>query len=191
MSVEDQIATTSSEATTESLSTLPQELIELISLLWGTEVKPDPFQRWSQGGNFDIVYLPILKYISLEYNNNFGLSRAGFEFSKSEPTALVQHQGGPCAVIAPVQAYLLANLLAADSTTTKTMPLFHEVGLSLFFCIENGNNCKNGNANPDLNSQCLDDSGENVVPHFGQVPAGGETLFDGVAAETKPESGRD
>lgn len=34
----------------------------------------------------------------------------GFEFSEYEPSALVQRQGGPCAVIAPVQAYLIKAL---------------------------------------------------------------------------------
>lgn len=38
----------------------------------------------------------------------------GFEFSEVEPSALVQKQGGPCAVIAPVQAYLLKILLHAE-----------------------------------------------------------------------------
>lgn len=36
----------------------------------------------------------------------------GFEFSESEPSALVQRQGGPCAVIAPVQAFLLKTILS-------------------------------------------------------------------------------
>lgn len=36
----------------------------------------------------------------------------GFEFSEFEPSALVQRQGGPCAVIAPVQAFLLKMLLS-------------------------------------------------------------------------------
>uniref|UniRef100_A0A8C5QW29 Ubiquitin carboxyl-terminal hydrolase MINDY n=1 Tax=Leptobrachium leishanense TaxID=445787 RepID=A0A8C5QW29_9ANUR len=35
----------------------------------------------------------------------------GFVFSDSEPTALEQFEGGPCAVIAPVQAFLLKNQL--------------------------------------------------------------------------------
>lgn len=35
----------------------------------------------------------------------------GFLFSADEPTALVQVDGGPCAVIAPVQAFILKNLL--------------------------------------------------------------------------------
>lgn len=36
---------------------------------------------------------------------------AGFVFSAEEVTALEQHVGGPCSVIAPVQAFLLKNLL--------------------------------------------------------------------------------
>ena len=35
----------------------------------------------------------------------------GIIFSQFEPSALVQLQGGPCAVLAPVQAFLLKNLL--------------------------------------------------------------------------------
>lgn len=35
----------------------------------------------------------------------------GFTFSSAEPTALIQLHGGPCAVIAPVQAYLLKNAI--------------------------------------------------------------------------------
>uniref|UniRef100_A0A182P181 Ubiquitin carboxyl-terminal hydrolase MINDY n=1 Tax=Anopheles epiroticus TaxID=199890 RepID=A0A182P181_9DIPT len=53
------------------------------SLLWGGKIKPDVFRRWLQG----------------------------FFFSECEPSALVQRDGGPCCVIAPVQAYLLKTLL--------------------------------------------------------------------------------
>ena len=36
----------------------------------------------------------------------------GFIFAgDEEPTALLQYDGGPCAVIVPVQAFLLKNLL--------------------------------------------------------------------------------
>lgn len=35
----------------------------------------------------------------------------GFYFDAGEPTALVQKTGGPCGVLAPVQAYILKNLL--------------------------------------------------------------------------------
>lgn len=56
---------------------------ELKKLLWGNNIKADVFLRWTQG----------------------------FAFSEDEPTALVQFAGGPCAVIAPVQAYLLKNMI--------------------------------------------------------------------------------
>lgn len=46
----------------------------------------------------------------------------GFEFSESEPSALVQRQGGPCAVIAPVQAFLLKTiLLETDSQNLSSV----------------------------------------------------------------------
>lgn len=38
-------------------------------------------------------------------------SLIGFEFSPDEPSALIQKEGGPCGVIAPVQAFLLKILL--------------------------------------------------------------------------------
>ncbi|XP_041774008.1 ubiquitin carboxyl-terminal hydrolase MINDY-3 homolog [Anopheles merus] len=57
---------------------------QIASLLWGGKIKPDVFRRWLQG----------------------------FSFSDCEPSALVQRDGGPCCVIAPVQAYLLKILLA-------------------------------------------------------------------------------
>uniref|UniRef100_A0A2M4BJQ1 Ubiquitin carboxyl-terminal hydrolase MINDY n=1 Tax=Anopheles marajoara TaxID=58244 RepID=A0A2M4BJQ1_9DIPT len=56
---------------------------DLFNLLWGNKVKYDVFRRWQQG----------------------------FAFSEYEPSALVQRDGGPCCVIAPVQAYLLKTLL--------------------------------------------------------------------------------
>jgi len=56
---------------------------DLKHLVWGNSIKPDVFLRWSQG----------------------------FAFSEDEPSALVQLAGGPCAVIAPVQAYLIKNML--------------------------------------------------------------------------------
>lgn len=60
------------------------ELLENIRiLLWGSTVKEDVFRRWAQG----------------------------FYFSPDEPTALVQREGGPCAVIAPVQAFIIKQFL--------------------------------------------------------------------------------
>ncbi|CAH2282395.1 ubiquitin carboxyl-terminal hydrolase MINDY-3 [Pelobates cultripes] len=60
---------------------------ELVDLVWGKKnskgLADTIFRRWMQG----------------------------FVFSDSEPTALEQFEGGPCAVIAPVQAFLLKNHL--------------------------------------------------------------------------------
>lgn len=73
--------------TTSSSSTLQQQqqeqIREICQLLWGSSIRQEVFRRWSQG----------------------------FEFSAGEPAALVQRDGGPCCVIAPVQAYLLKILL--------------------------------------------------------------------------------
>uniref|UniRef100_A0A1Q3F7R6 Ubiquitin carboxyl-terminal hydrolase MINDY n=1 Tax=Culex tarsalis TaxID=7177 RepID=A0A1Q3F7R6_CULTA len=71
----------SGAATTSSSSS--EQLREICQLLWGTSIRQEVFRRWSQG----------------------------FEFSAGEPAALVQRDGGPCCVIAPVQAYLLKILL--------------------------------------------------------------------------------
>ncbi|XP_037938280.1 ubiquitin carboxyl-terminal hydrolase MINDY-3 homolog [Teleopsis dalmanni] len=60
-----------------------RELNEICNLLWGPSIRRDVFSRWSQG----------------------------FVFSEVEPSALVQKQGGPCAVIAPVQAFLIKILI--------------------------------------------------------------------------------
>lgn len=60
---------------------------EVIDLVWGRptsgSVSASLFRRWAQG----------------------------FVYSESEQTALEQFEGGPCAVIAPVQAFLLKNIL--------------------------------------------------------------------------------
>uniref|UniRef100_A0A3B4AEQ7 Ubiquitin carboxyl-terminal hydrolase MINDY n=1 Tax=Periophthalmus magnuspinnatus TaxID=409849 RepID=A0A3B4AEQ7_9GOBI len=60
---------------------------EVVDLVWGKPsngvVSASIFRRWTQG----------------------------FVFSEHEPTALEQFEGGPCAVIAPVQAFLLKNIL--------------------------------------------------------------------------------
>lgn len=64
-------------------SAIEQELLGIKTLLWGNEIKVDIFKRWSQG----------------------------FYFSSSEKSALEQTEGGPCAIIAPVEAFILKNLL--------------------------------------------------------------------------------
>ncbi|XP_076633566.1 ubiquitin carboxyl-terminal hydrolase MINDY-3 homolog [Colletes latitarsis] len=66
------------------------------TLLWGSTVKEDVFKRWAQG----------------------------FYFSPDEPTALIQTEGGPCAVIAPVQAFILKQLLSEiDISTWRSINL--------------------------------------------------------------------
>ncbi|KAF5890229.1 protein FAM, partial [Clarias magur] len=67
------------------MSDLNQEVVELV---WGkpassSGVSASLFRRWTQG----------------------------FVFSVTEHSALEQFEGGPCAVIAPVQAFLLKNIL--------------------------------------------------------------------------------
>nr|XP_019530017.2 ubiquitin carboxyl-terminal hydrolase MINDY-3 homolog [Aedes albopictus] len=74
---------TSTTTSTVSRQQLEGELRDIRQLLWGPVIRPEVFRRWSQG----------------------------FDFSAYEPSALVQHDGGPCCVIAPVQAYLLKILL--------------------------------------------------------------------------------
>lgn len=46
------------------------------------------------------------------------ISVVGFYFSVDEPTALVQREGGPCAVIAAVQAFILKQLLLESDVIT-------------------------------------------------------------------------
>ncbi|XP_010615541.1 ubiquitin carboxyl-terminal hydrolase MINDY-3 isoform X2 [Fukomys damarensis] len=67
---------------------------ELMELVWGTKSSPGLsdtiFCRWTQG----------------------------FVFSESEGSALEQFEGGPCAVIAPVQAFLLKKLLFSSEKSS-------------------------------------------------------------------------
>ncbi|XP_017040518.1 ubiquitin carboxyl-terminal hydrolase MINDY-3 homolog [Drosophila ficusphila] len=79
-----------------------RELRDIKQLLWGDNVREDVFERWSQG----------------------------FEFSKVEPSALVQKQGGPCAVIAPVQAYLL-KIIIMDMPGVKLSEIPHDKSQNL------------------------------------------------------------
>lgn len=60
---------------------------DITNLLWGTDLKDEVFTRWTQG----------------------------FCFSEDEKTALVQHEGGPCAVIAPIQAYIIREAWFSES----------------------------------------------------------------------------
>lgn len=83
---------------TERPKLVSESIQEVSQLVWGPSIRPELFARWSQG----------------------------FIFSEDERTALIQTSGGPCAVIAPVQAFLIKNLIASyqfpqlreiDSTT--------------------------------------------------------------------------
>lgn len=67
------------------------ELKSIVSLLWGN----------SSSDKFTKVFL--------------GGWSQGFEFSSDEPSALLQHSGGPCSVIATCQAYMLKNLMELPS----------------------------------------------------------------------------
>uniref|UniRef100_A0AAX7URU2 Ubiquitin carboxyl-terminal hydrolase MINDY n=1 Tax=Astatotilapia calliptera TaxID=8154 RepID=A0AAX7URU2_ASTCA len=70
---------------------------DVVDLVWGrpsSGVSVSIFRRWAQG----------------------------FVFSESELTALEQFEGGPCAVIAPVQAFLLKNVLfSRESSNWRQM----------------------------------------------------------------------
>lgn len=96
------------DATASPISSRVQELKDIRNLLWGVNIRTDIFRRWSQGLCASIDDMQINKRNLSESHFSF---YAGFEFSDVEPTALVQWQGGPCAVIAPVQAFLLKILL--------------------------------------------------------------------------------
>lgn len=78
------------------------EIRDVRKLLWGEHIKGDLFLRWSQG----------------------------FAYSSDEHTALVQRDGGPCAVIAPVQAFLLKQLLqdgaAIQANVWRQVPFFND-----------------------------------------------------------------
>ncbi|CAF1444730.1 unnamed protein product [Adineta steineri] len=57
--------------------------IELINIVWGSDIEMSIFERWSQP----------------------------FQFSIDEPSALIQHEGGPCSVLTTVEAHLLNELI--------------------------------------------------------------------------------
>lgn len=46
-----------------------------------------------------------------EYLKLFFFIFTGFSFRPDEPTALIQWEGGPCAVLAPVQAFIIKTLI--------------------------------------------------------------------------------
>ena len=46
----------------------------------------------------------------------------GFEWSADESCALLQHFGGPCAVLAPIQALFIRELIFNDSFDDSELP---------------------------------------------------------------------
>ncbi len=81
----------------------------LFHQVWGTGIKEDIFQRWTQGILCRGLNLSLF-YFYFNYYYYSKISK-GMVFSAYEPSALVQFEGGPCAILAPVQAFLLKNLL--------------------------------------------------------------------------------
>ncbi|CAG0905115.1 unnamed protein product [Darwinula stevensoni] len=55
---------------------------------------------------------------------------AGFMFSSDEPTALVQKEGGPCAVIAPVQGFILRSAMMEINPTPKELQDLKNISIS-------------------------------------------------------------
>lgn len=81
------------------LSKTDQELTGIRQLLWGSNIKQDIFKRWSQG----------------------------FYFSTNEKSALEQAEGGPCAIIAPIQAFILKKLLTDSNGMSFRYTVTEEV----------------------------------------------------------------
>lgn len=73
-------------------------LRNLKTILWGTDIKDEVFMRWTQG----------------------------FVFSEDEPTALMQFDGGPCAVIAPVQSYVIRQAFFSENPVDNLSTLTEE-----------------------------------------------------------------
>lgn len=79
------MASTSQNQSSEQNSA-GNQVQDVKSLIWGEALDENVFRRWCQG----------------------------FIFSEDEPMALLQKEGGPCAIIAPLQAFILKNLLFGD-----------------------------------------------------------------------------
>lgn len=55
--------------------------------------------------------VPRYKFFKIYFKNHLYLCILGFYFGTSEQSALEQTEGGPCAIIAPVEAFILKKLL--------------------------------------------------------------------------------
>lgn len=103
------------------LQVVDKSVLDTVTLLlWGPDVSVEVYQRWNQGiwirkllcTSYQLWY--TLLWISLMHLM-VAIVILGFVFGSDEPTALLQHDGGPCAVIVPVQAYILKTLLFGRS----------------------------------------------------------------------------
>ncbi|KAJ6666707.1 hypothetical protein lerEdw1_020431 [Lerista edwardsae] len=107
---------------------------EVVQLVWGKKpgshgLADTIFCRWAQGSapprapflgrvvQQDIPPPPYILATRVPTPSCF--PTWGFVFSESESTALEQFEGGPCAVIAPVQAFLLKKLLTCEKSTWR------------------------------------------------------------------------
>jgi len=90
------------------------------TLVFGPGVKEAVFQRWLQS----------------------------FTFSAQEPCALVQYAGGPCAVLAPLQAFLLKRCLQHNITNLSTLSEETVRRLLIEAMCEVLANCRKGDGGP-------------------------------------------
>lgn len=57
----------------------------------------------------------------------------GFHFSPDEPTALIQWEGGPCAVLAPVQAFIIKSLMS-ETWSNNWREVIKNIYIVTIFC---------------------------------------------------------
>ncbi|XP_067931916.1 ubiquitin carboxyl-terminal hydrolase MINDY-3-like [Watersipora subatra] len=125
-------------------------------LVWGDEVSEEVFLRWTQGLNF----------------------------TEGEPTALIQNSGGPCAVIAPVQSYILKNLLFTQSessvVTIDDLKTISEAGAQKLL----------GKSIYDILCNVSHGGNVRLVTHWngsGEDTAGPSTNSDGQSSQKRPK----
>ncbi|KAF4800624.1 family with sequence similarity 188 member A [Turdus rufiventris] len=126
---------------------------ELVHLVWGKKAGPRGladtiFCRWAQALEFiSDVYGSLSDLFSnpLEVESyDFHLERkVGFVFSDSESTALEQFEGGPCAVIAPVQGIENIKNEIEDATEPLIDPVYGHGSQSLINLLLTGHAVSN------------------------------------------------
>jgi hypothetical protein len=88
----------------ESQFVVNENIDKLTKIVWGSDLKEENFDRWSQG----------------------------FIFDSLEKTALVQLNGGPCAIIVAVQAFLLKELLQSSQLRDSDWRLIDGIKVKTF-----------------------------------------------------------